>query len=409
MEGLFPKAPIAARFDATVPKCSQCGLFRKCRSPKMPPTGEGRKKILIVAEAPGRTEDEEGVQLIGESGQLLRRHLKAVGVDLDRDCWKTNSCICRSEGPPKDVQIQACRPNVFKAIREFKPRIIILLGASAVKSVVGPYWDRPEDSVGALSRWVGWQIPSKPLNAWICPTYHPAYVLRTNEDPALVLWWRRHLRRAVRLKQRPWVWDEIPDYLGSIRCLLDANEAARQVREFTQAGGPCAFDYETNMLKPDSSDARIVSCSVCWRGKTTIAFPWSGAVVPAMSEFLRSDRVQLIASNLKFEERWTRAVLGHRVRRWEGDTMLASHVLDNRTGITSIKFQAFVQLGEPPWDAAVSSFLSSDNQVRGENSPNHIDEVPIETLLIYNGLDSLMEYLVWQKQKEMLYAVSDFD
>ena len=45
-----------------IPKCGVCKLWKHCKSPEMKPTGEGKRKILIVAEAPGATEDEKGVQ-----------------------------------------------------------------------------------------------------------------------------------------------------------------------------------------------------------------------------------------------------------------------------------------------------------------------------------------------------------
>ena len=64
----------------------------------MPVTGEGRLKILILAEAPGEQEDAQNTQLIGPAGQVLRKTLAGFGVDLDRDCRKTNAVRCRPPG-----------------------------------------------------------------------------------------------------------------------------------------------------------------------------------------------------------------------------------------------------------------------------------------------------------------------
>ncbi len=47
--------------------CAQCGLFQHCHSPRMKPTGEGKKKIFFLAEAPGFQEDRRGEQLVGDS------------------------------------------------------------------------------------------------------------------------------------------------------------------------------------------------------------------------------------------------------------------------------------------------------------------------------------------------------
>src|SRR6516225_6965990 len=67
---LYRKAPLAM-----VPRCGACGLHETCKSPKMRPTGEGRRKILIVGEAPGKTEDEENRQFCGKTGERLERKL----------------------------------------------------------------------------------------------------------------------------------------------------------------------------------------------------------------------------------------------------------------------------------------------------------------------------------------------
>ena len=42
-----------------LPQCGRCGLYKHCKSPKMPATGKGRKSILVVAEAPGKNEDRD--------------------------------------------------------------------------------------------------------------------------------------------------------------------------------------------------------------------------------------------------------------------------------------------------------------------------------------------------------------
>ena len=90
------------------------------------------------------------------------------------------------------------------------------------------------------------------------------------------------------------------------------------------------------------------------------------------------------------------AKVGCRVRGWHWDTMLTAHILDNRRGICSVKFQAFVRLGIPTWDDAISKFLYSKHA----NLMNNISKAPLRDLLLYNGLDSLLEYKVMQKQKE---------
>ena len=161
-------------------------------------------------------------------------------------------------------------------------------------------------------------------------------------------------------------------------------------------GTPIAFDYEANILKPEGEGTKIVSCSICQGGKNTIAFPWEGEVIYTMDQMLKSSTPK-IASNLKFEDRWTRVKLGHPVRNWWWDTMIAAHVLDNSPKVTGLKFQSFVLLGAESYDEHISPFLKST----GKSGFNRIDEIDLKDLLLYNGLDSLMEFLVAMKQMKL--------
>lgn len=392
MKGLFtPEPPARSRTVPRSARCGACGLSKGCQSPKMPVTGKGRRRVLIVAEAPGRQEDQENIQLIGDAGQKLRKILKGMKIDLDRDCWKTNALCCYVKGNPEptDRQIGWCRPNLMKAVRELKPDVIVLLGAVAVDSLLGVLW---KEKPGPIGQWVGWQIPSQELNTWICPTYHPSYLLRTR-DPVAELMVTKHLKAAFGLEGRPW--NEIPDYRGMIRCEKSSSEAASILRSVK--GGSFAFDFETNMLKPDHPDARIVCCSVCWGDELTIAFPWHGEAVAAMGKLLAGFE-QKVGWSIKFEDRWTRKAFAFGVNNWLYCGMNGSHVLDNRRGITSAKFQAFVRLGLAPYDREIKPYL----EAKDSNTLNRIDEVDLDDLLMYCGMDSLVEYRICEQQtKEM--------
>lgn len=382
------KAPLSL-----VPKCGACGLFKTCRSPKMEVDGKGKRKILIVGEAPGREEDERGQPFVGESGQLLETELRRVGINMRQDCWIYNSLICR---PPKNVtptpnQIDYCRPNVIKTIQQLQPEVIICVGKVAVHSVIGYVW---KEEVGELSRWVGWNIPSQKLNAWICPTYHPAHLLR-NKDKALRFWWQRHLAQATSRSGRPFT--ALPDYRQQIELITDDLQAATAIAAMTRRGKLTAFDYETNMLKPDWPERQVVSAAMSQHGKT-IAFLWQRRAAAAAKEFLVSD-VPKIASYMKMEDRWTREVLGVNVRNWYFDTTIGAHTLDNREDITGLKFQAFVLLGCEVYDDHIKRFLQSK---AGKRVNQILEEIDLHDLLFYNGMDALLEDQVARIQMKAL-------
>jgi len=397
-KGFFSTAELVVQ--PLVPRCQNCGLHRKCQSPNMPVRGKGKARVLFVAEAPGAMEDDEGDQFVGNSGRELRKVLNGIGIDLDKDCWKTNALTCypgRGNPTPTNDQIEWCRPNLLRTIEKFKPVTIILMGGSAVRSLIGEVW---KEDVGGIGRWVGWQIPSQKHNAWICPTWHPSYLLR-QKDPVLNLLFEQHLKTAFGLDGKPW--QEVPVYWEKPSLEYDSEKVMEFVRDWACKGtGPVAFDYETNMLKPDDPEAEIVSCAIAvdWNGDgaiTTLSFPWQGKAVKAMSKLLKS-KVPKIGWNLKFEERWTKTILGHGVRNWLWDGMQAAHVLDNRSGITSLTFQSFVQLGQAPYDGEVKPFL----RFTGEGRKNRIRRLALSKLLLYGGMDALLTYEIAMKQMKQM-------
>lgn len=412
MQGFFSSQSLVSErvLSSLLPQCGRCGLYKTCKNPKMPVSGKGGKKVLIVAEAPGEEEDARNVQLVGAAGQYLRKMLKGMGISLDRDCWKTNAVICRppKNATPEDHQIESCRPNLLKTIDELKPVVIIPLGGTAVKSLISHLWG---EAPGSLGTWVGMMIPAMSINAWVCPSYHPSFLLRNERgggnpsndgsgtwrkpDDVGALLTREHLRAAFALKKRPW--KEVPDYTKQVQIIHSPEEAAKLIRKHTKQSSLAAFDYEANMLKPDSAKAEIRCASICFDGHTTIAFPWHRRVVHAMKEFLESS-VGKIAANLIMEDRWSRAKLGVQVQNWFWDTCIGAHVEDNRSDITGLKFQAFVKLGMPLYDGKVSAYLRSSR----EGGLNQIHKVPWEDLLLYNGLDSLLAYHVARIQRHSL-------
>jgi len=395
-EGFFSVSEVATNTPSTgTVKCGVCQLYKGCSSPKMAYTGLGKEKVLVVGEAPGEQEDEEGVQLIGRAGQHLRRSLDRLDISLDLDCWKTNAIICHppKNKTPTDKQIEACRPCLLKTIDELQPEKIILLGGIAVKSLIQELWG--DSDIGGIGRWVGWQIPSQKLNAWVCPNYHPSYLMRQKNQPTLQLWFDRYLKTAFNLSGRPW--KTVPNYQEQIECIYSADDAATVIRKMIERGGRVSFDYESNMLKPDRKNSRIVCCSVCWEGKKTISFPWYGEAIVAMGELLQSD-LHKIGWNQKHEQRWTKKEFGFGVRNWLYDGMLGSHVLDNRKGITSAKFQAFTLLGQELYNKEVEALLKGD----GGNNENLIRMIDLPTLLLYCGMDSLLEFVMGEKQMKLL-------
>lgn len=372
-----------------VPKCGLCGLYKLCRKPKMKPYGTGKGRVLVVGEAPGQTEDEQGRPFVGKAGQFLRQTLRALDINLDKDAITTNALICRppANKTPDAKQIDYCRPNLSNTIRENHPRVIVTLGRSALASVLEPYW---KQDIGPLERWVGWKIPLS--QHWICPTYHPSYLLRM-KNAMLDQMFARHLKEAFAITADP---PKAMAYAERVQILYNDVDAVEAIRQVEAQGGWVAIDYETNCLKPELPKATIVSCAIS-NGRQTFAYPFVGRAIEATSQFLLNPQLKKIASNLKFEDRWTNQILKHEVSNWGWDTMLAAHCLDNRPGICSLKFQSLINLGVPTYNQHVEAYLQNS---RGPY--NRISEVNLSELLLYNGMDAVLEVRLARLQREWM-------
>lgn len=403
--GFFDLAELPTRTPlGAAPNCAKCGLLGGCTTPKMPVAGQGNRKIMVIGEAPGETEDRHGRPFIGKAGQKLQDCLRAAGIELFRDCWVTNALSCRPPGNKidNDNKIVCCRPLVIRAIEKYKPETIILAGGKAVKSLIGYVW---KEEVGPGGRWTGWRIPCQQFNCWICPIVHPSYLnrLEKQKQQAAVATkeFLRHLRAASKLKGRPFPNGPI-DYESKCRLYVDPDEAIADIRLYMAFGKPVAWDIETTCKKPTSPHAEIVCCSIS-DGSTAIAFPWSGQAIQEMLTLLKSNLPKM-GWNIAFETTWLLVKHGVRVQNFIWDGMMAAHSSDARPGITGLEFQEFIQLGIADHKSAAEAYLKTG---KTGNQPNKIKQMPIKQLLLYNALDSLTEAIIDQKQmKEYGYGGS---
>ncbi len=408
LEQLFPAAlartgkPVASSFA----RCDRCGLLKSgCRTPKMPVFGGGRRGVLIVCEQPTLGDDAAGHGLAGGAGKMFEAELRSVGVDLERDAWVTHALICQGKDTPSTA-VEDCRPNILKTIKELDPQVIVPVGQMACESLIGHYW---KPNVGPALRWANRQIPVRAENRWLCPLESPSEISRDRASPLLRTQFRESLHAAFALEARPWA--KIPPSFDSqVEVVLSPSEAADRLKRYTS--GLVAFDFETDRLKPDHPDARIICCSVCWEGKETIGFPWTKATAAEMRRIFLSPDIRKVGYNAAFEHRWVVAKLRIDVVNWVWDGMLAAHAIDPRragdreenergSGTTGLKFVSFCLLGAPDYSSHLDEFLrpsGKDQTEHGANAPNRIKEIGIELLSKYCAIDSLLEFLVAKLQ-----------
>jgi hypothetical protein len=168
-----------------------------------------------------------------------------------------------------------------------------------------------------------------------------------------------------------------------------------------------SFDYETTGIKPQADGHRIVCTSVADSPDHVYVFmmPRTKREREPFTSLLGNPLIGKMAHNMKFEDTWTNVRLKTEVNGWNWDSMLAAHVLDNRTGVTGLKFQTYVNFGVIDYDSEISSFLHSNE--KGGNEMNTVMKlIEIEEgrnkLLHYCALDSIFEYRLAMKQIKIM-------
>lgn len=377
--------------------CSNCGLDKRCKSPRMEPTGEGRLGILIIAEAPGRDEDLQGTQLVGEAGQTLRAALSKRDIDLDRDCRKMNAVNCRpftiengreSNRAPEYFEVECCRSRVWAEIEAFKPKLILLLGNHAVESFLGHRWQK---DLGGINKWRGWTIPDRDVNAWVCPTFHPSYINRARKsEPVVEVVWGQDLDRALACLDKP-----LPAWRDERECievLKDEDEIVERIAEMHAiCDGLFYFDFECNSKKPYLPGRKILSCAISIDEDKTISFPTTYRVAEALAAALHDPDLPKAAHNMKFEDAWAWKHL-NRVRNWQWDSMIAANILDNRKGTSGLKFQVYVNFGIVDYASHLTAYMDADDgeDDKDANALNRLEQAPLDDVLLYGGMDALL-------------------
>ena len=154
--------------------CTACGLH-KTRQHAIWGEGNPGAEVLLIGEAPGAEEDRIGRPFVGKSGQLLDKILEACGFTRQEHVFLSNILRCRPPGNrvPKDEEVNACLPFLYEQINLVDPKIVIPLGATALKRLL------KDDSLRITrirGNWIPWN------GRLVMPVYHPSALLR---NPAL--------------------------------------------------------------------------------------------------------------------------------------------------------------------------------------------------------------------------------
>ena len=158
-------------FHRQVEACGLCPLHEGIRH-KVPGQGDEHAPLMLIGEGPGQVEDEEGLAFVGPAGQLLTRMLAAISLPRDR-VYICNIVKCRppNNRVPEPAEAEACRLHLRNQFALVRPKVIVLLGSTAARSILGPEIRITRDRGQWYER----------KGVWFMPTFHPSALLR---DPS---------------------------------------------------------------------------------------------------------------------------------------------------------------------------------------------------------------------------------
>ncbi|MCE4619362.1 MAG: uracil-DNA glycosylase [Desulfurococcales archaeon] len=176
--------------------CKKCPLYRT-RKNAVPGEGPLEVEVMLIGEAPGRKEDEQGRPFVGMAGKLLDATLEKVGLSR-KSVYITNVVKCRPPGnrDPKQEEVQACLPYLKKQIELLRPKVIVALGRISGKllyNLAGLPWKGISKERGKVRDARLFGIDTK-----IIATYHPAAALY---NPQLRSSIEHDLRQVAEIKK----------------------------------------------------------------------------------------------------------------------------------------------------------------------------------------------------------------
>lgn len=390
--------------------CNICPL-RDVNPGRANATGSKKPLILIIGEAPGKSEQIAGSQFVGESGRLIRPRIPSAWLPDIR--WN-NIISCRppKNRTPEHSEIECCRPRWQLDIEQTKPHAIFGCGNVPLQAITG---------FTGITVWRGRRMPVKIGShaCWYYPMWHPSYLLRqrrredrdldgtfigSEDERMFVFDLNRALDEVDAGLPVPDVHDEKRARAGVETITAGGREGVAQIRaalRWAAEQKAVGVDYETQGLRPYGDGAKILTAAVATLDRA-IAFPIGHreaqfsdadlqAIIDAWVEFLRSPVVKYV-HNLAFEHEWTAELFGPellRKSRWECSAVQAS-VIDERKGKS--------KPGCFSLEFLVQQYYGFNLKKLSPLNKQDMDSEPLPKILAYNGMDSKYHFGLGLKQ-----------
>jgi uracil-DNA glycosylase family 4 len=391
--------------------CEKCKLYsRKGISTPyfFPVVGDQYNGLVILGQSPSKDDDAKGRPFINQKAQVIRSIAYKNGINLVKTAAFAYSLACAT-GKGTDVQYKCCRSILAGHLNDLKPKMIICCGEMAFKSL----FDLKNKIAATKLR--GRVIPNYEFNCMVFTLLNPNDIYQSHHEYAM----RKDMERAIGLWKKQFrLIDKVNDTLRSRKILegikiTEVKDPGHMKRVFNWVSNmnDISVDYETTNTKPYDEYFELTHISFANEKVAYVineslwkTFPVWRNIKVFMKWLLENESIHKIIQNDKFEELCSRYKF--KIKRINNSDcpMLATHVVDERRGCTSLDFQNLTRFGIPPYSDTVKSFLMKKDK---NDKVNRIREAPYDDMIVYAGLDVITTYFNWKFLEKIMPLAYD--
>ena len=273
-------------------ECTKCHLCVSAQFVCLIGRGKIEPDLMLVGEAPGEREDDQGKPFVGKAGKVLSAVLDTIGLSRD-DVFIDNAVHCRppNNRKPEPEEIEACRPYLDAVINQVNPKMILALGGVAAQSLLGSV-----DSVGSARNKV------HHYGRWpVMVTYHPAATFhKASYAEFIVQDFKKAYQIATGVKPI------------EVRYIAVTPSNIQRVIERLRKAEAIGVDVETETLKTEilGEEKKLLTVSIAPTEGVAYWFPIdheessfddSQTVISHLKEFFTNNHQLKINHNIKFD------------------------------------------------------------------------------------------------------------
>jgi uracil-DNA glycosylase family 4 len=369
----------------------------------------------LLSKAPSSAQDKSGDLFVGEATNILRKELKEVGIDLERDCWIVSALGCQASGLNTNQlknDIDCCRPRIKKIINKLNPSIILCLGTASLVSIFGEKHGKEQITGISADVFRSYLIPNYEYNCNVVGIHHPVEALQNQDDIFFYSMWKRDIQQFTKWVDFPL--KEKVNHRANVVSLFDYNETISILEDILEKEPEWfVYDYEGTGTDIFIEGSRIETGSFSpiydiknfdRKTQKAYAFPYQRLnhftkeqqknIKELWKKILVNPNINKVAHNFALEVTWDYVGFEVESQGIYWDSMVVANQINCTPGTRGLKLQALFYEGETGYGSEAKSYFER----KQENGLNYIHEFPLNKLLLYNGLDSLFNALVFVEQ-----------